>query len=391
MSFYPFIELVAGFIVLFSALIFFWRNPYENLYKIFSAALATIALAIILEFFLMVSQNYAEAVIVKKISDCAWAFAIALLLHAMLLFNNSLFLKERLNNFLIYLPSLIFSLIFVFFDFTYRAFVNTPLGITYIPNLFYFFFIAFAGIYVLISIGLLHSTYITTNDPLKKHQALFLEIAFIIPLVFGIVIELFAYLFKIILPPYFGMAIAIGVGFVMIATERFKLFPKYPEIAAESIFANLPDILLVTDIDNKINLVNASFLKLVGIEQSDSFLSLPLSQVIENDEAAKHIVNKVLKKNEVLYDYLLTFKNKIFSVNAAQVRDWTYSKIGMVIIGRDVTERKANEEELRKSTVVLERNLKEIDRINQLLVDRELEMITLRNEITTLKAKLAHG
>ena len=65
--------------------------------------------------------------------------------------------------------------------------------------------------------------------------------------------------------------------------------------------------------------------------------------------------------------------------------------IGMVIIGRDVTERKMNEEELRKSTLVLERNLKEIDRINQLLVDRELEMIALRNEITSLKTKLAHG
>ena len=391
MSFYPFIELGAGFVILFSALLFFWRNPYENLYKLFSAALAVISLAVILEFFMLVSQNYIEALTIKKIADCAWVFAVALFLHSMLLFTNSPFLKERLNNFLIYIPSLIFSLIFIFFNFTYRTFIDTPFGITYLPNSFYFFYTFFAGLYLLIAIGLLHSTYLTTSDPLKKNQAFFLEIAFLIPLVFGIALEALTTIFKVMLPVHFGITVAVGVGFVMVATERFKLFPKYPDIAAGSIFAHLPDILLVTDLDNKINLINDSYLKLVGMEQKDNLISLPLGKAIENDEAATHIVNKVLKDNGTIYNYLINFKNRVFSINAAQVRDWTYSKIGMVIIGRDVTERKMNEEELRKSTLVLERNLKEIDRINQLLVDRELEMIALRNEITSLKTKLAHG
>jgi len=391
MSFYPFIELASGFIVLFSALIFYWRNPYENLYKLFSTALAVISVSIILGFFMMVSQSYLEAQTLKRISDCAFLFAVALFLHSMLFFNNNPFLKERLNNFLIYIPSLILSLILIFFNFAYKAFINTPFGLTYIPAPFYLFLIFFAGFYILISIGLLHSTFLTTHDPLKKNQAFFLEIAFVIPVVFGVVAETIAFLFKITLPIYFGITVAIGVSFIIIATESFKLFPKYPEIAAESIFAHLPDILLVTDLDNKINLINESFLKLVGAEKSDSLISLPLAKVIENDEVANHLTNKVLKENGIVFDYLLNFKNKIFSINAAQVRDWTYSQIGMVIIGRDVTERKANEEELRKSTIVSERNLKEIDRINQLLVDRELEMINLRNEITTLKSKLAHG
>ena len=387
MSLYAFSEFMSGIIILSLAITIYWRNPYDNFYKLFSSGLAVVFAAIFFEYRVSASQNIFEAALLNKFADCAWIFAAAISFHAMLAFSGSERAREKLFLFIIYLPATIFSLTFMLTNLTFKDFIDTPFGIAAVPNLLYFWLLFAAMFYVFGCIYLCVMTYLRTDNKLKKNQAFYLAVAFFIPFALGLSLSIFPFLLERKLPNTLTLACTFSAVLTGVAALRYHLFPKYPALVGETVFSFLPDILLVTDANNKINLASKSFLQLIGEEKGETLTGKSLSEVIGNQAVANFLGMNVLNGGKKIQGLTISLKEKIFCLNVAQIKDVTLDTIGMITIGRDVTERKHNETDLKKSTTVLEENLKEIDRLNREFTERELEMAKLKDEIKRLKEK----
>ncbi|MDD5382691.1 MAG: PAS domain S-box protein [Candidatus Margulisbacteria bacterium] len=360
------------------------------MYKLFTAWLIFLYGAFLFQFIADVAILPHRVMIFMKISDILWLVSTAFLLHAVMLFFNQPLIKKKTVLLLIYLLPLVSVFLLFMKNIGYVSAVETPYGKDFIANPFYVLFSWSSAIYALLAILVCFMAFLQNRDRLQKIQSLLLGLAFILPLAADIIAEILVNYFNLNLPMLITPAYMISVAVLLIAALIFNLFPKYPEFAAETIFAHLPDILLVTDLDGKINLVTDSYLKLSGLQQKDILFS-PLSQAIENEKQAAEILQKVLTQGQKLQDYALPYRNKIFSVYADRITDNTSTVIGLTIIGRDATERKNNEKELQTDTVTLGKSLEEIDQVNQQLIERELQMVNLKNEIASLKTRLQHG
>ena len=388
MTIYSVLEFSSALALLWLAITIFQRNPYDNFHKTVAAALFLLFFAIFCEFRINVSQDLPEATILAKFADVFWNFTAAALLHAMLIFRGSQLVKNRFFLYALYAPMAIFALIILFSDITYANFMDSAVGIYYVRGFFYLIFLITDMLYLLTSILLCYLVFRSSTEILKRKQALFMLIAFIIPLLTGLAIIFTPNQLKMAFPSFMSISVAFAGVFAAITEERYRLFPKYPQMAGENIFNFLPDILLVTDINNRVNLASKSFLNFIGLENGEQIYNKPLAEVLENRSVAEFLNMSVMKGDKMIRDCPLALRDRIFSLNAAQIRDNTLDKIGMVTIGRDVTERKRNESELKKNNETLEENLREIDRLNRIFTERELEMSQLKEEIKKLKAKL---
>ncbi|HAM88044.1 MAG: Signal transduction histidine kinase [Candidatus Falkowbacteria bacterium GW2011_GWC2_38_22] len=70
------------------------------------------------------------------------------------------------------------------------------------------------------------------------------------------------------------------------------------------------------------------------------------------------------------------------------LRDSAGKIIGVLGTYMDISERKNYEDELKKSKEILQSKVKELQRFNRVITDRELKMIELKKEISELKARL---
>jgi len=388
MSIISLAELASSIIILCLALLIFRRNPYDNFYKLFSAALTVLFAAIFCEYRISISQVLAEARILSKFADVFWLFTTALLLHAVLHFQSSPALAKRSNLFLIYLPQIILSIITLSTDITYVNFIDTAMGIFYVHNYYYFVLVFVNMVYLSAIIFLCFRTWRLSENALIKKQAYFIGLLFSFPLLVGTGILILPAFFRLASPSLISLSCAIAAVLGAVVEQRYHLFPKYPEMTGENIFKFLPDILIVTDLGSRVSLVSRSFLQLSGLGSAEELIGKPLSEVIKDKGVAGFLYISVIRENRRIRDCPLVIGEKIFSLNTAPIFDNTRDKIGMVTIGRDVTERKRNESELKRNTEALGANLLEIDRLNRAFTQRELAMSRLKDEIKGLKAKL---
>jgi PAS domain-containing protein len=242
---------------------------------------------------------------------------------------------------------------------------------------------------LLLSAALCFSVWLKSSDLYKRKQAALLGLAFSLALA-GTGFNYTALLSHRLFPPVNISAWMIAALPAIIAAARYQLFPRYPEMMEETILHFLPDSLLVTDLQGRISLANNAFYELAELDQNQAVHARTLSEVMLDKATANFLTHQIINQNRMIFDCPLALKNSILSLNAAQIRDHTGDKIGMVIIGRDVTERKKNESELKNITETLEKKLKEIDYLNRLFVEREIEMSQLKEEISALRKEPGH-
>jgi len=379
-----------SFSLLFLALIIHFRNPYDNFYKLSSLALAILFAAIFYNCMAIFALGYAEAGALSKLADSFWLLAAALIFHAVLYYQDNPFLNSRFGQILIYAPPLL-TLAGLFTNHSfYSGFTNTSRGLIPSPNDYYFLFLSIECLYLLLSAAICFSINLKSSDNFRKRQAGLLALALIIALA-GTGANYFSLFSRQLFPQINISAWMIAFLVAILVSARYQLFPRYPEIMGETIFNYLPDSLLVTDLQGKISLTNKVFYDLAELDQRNEVLLRSLGEVMQDKAAANFLTHYIIRQNRIISDCPLAIKKHTLSLNAAQIRDNTGDKIGMVMIGRDVTERKKNEAELKARTETLEKNLKEIDYLNHLFVEREIEMSKLKEEISALGGKPANG
>lgn len=159
--------------------------------------------------------------------------------------------------------------------------------------------------------------------------------------------------------------------------NALKLLSEIADASADAIFAK--------DREGRYTLFNRAAAELTGrpidevIGQDDSYLFSPehAAQMRARDQKVlgenRHIVfEEVIDTPKGTYR-LLTIKGPL--------HDESGKSVGIYGIARDITRRKENEETLR-------RNNEELQRFNQSMIGRELEMIRLKREVNDLAAAL---
>lgn len=126
------------------------------------------------------------------------------------------------------------------------------------------------------------------------------------------------------------------------------------KIYVESIIANVADALLVLNLDGTIHTVNEVALTLSGYRQEE-LIGKQVSITLADPEMAEDIVNKIREEGE-LKDYEVTCRSKdgrlaTMLISGSLMTGKDVKTGGIVIIAKDITERKHMEERLHSLSV----------------------------------------
>lgn len=160
---------------------------------------------------------------------------------------------------------------------------------------------------------------------------------------------------------------------------------------------------LILDQDLKVLSANKTFYKVfeVSEEETEGRKVYELGNGQWNIPKLRVLLEDILPKNTHFEDFRVehnfpTIGRKIMLLNARQIRTVNVKKLIMLLAMEDITKQKQLEEQLRayaekltqkvaSRTAELEARVKELERMNKVMVGRELKMIELKAEIEKMK------
>jgi len=234
------------------------------------------------------------------------------------------------------------------------------------------------------------------NDLQKRQMGLFI-IAYLIPLSAGIVTEVVAPYFGWEIPPLTMASSGIAVIIIFYAIKKYEFLSISPALALSQIFNTIDDILIVLDEKNQIVLTNNAIEKNLGFVPSeligDSLAVIfnnPKSSVAENNE---DYFNRTWKDQRVEISSKDGTKKIPFLINGSYIFS-SGIKRGLVLVMRNMSQidellinlkKKTEESEFSKKELI--KNLEELKKMNNFMVDRELKIVELKKQILELQAK----
>ncbi len=160
-------------------------------------------------------------------------------------------------------------------------------------------------------------------------------------------------------------------------TEKAKVKNLYEALVRAS-----PDAVTATDLNGVITFASQQTALLHGFANSEELVGKNSFDLISPEDQEKARVNsqKTLKEGSIRNaEYRFLRKDGstfIGELNASVIKNEKEEVAGFIGVTRDVTERKKREDELRKKT-------EEFERLNKLMVGRELKMIELKKKLVT--------
>ncbi len=162
-----------------------------------------------------------------------------------------------------------------------------------------------------------------------------------------------------------------------------KLFKTYAQLAA--IIDSSEDAIISMDLTNRIQSWNKAAENIYGYKTSEVIgrnisLLWPAEHSDEIDELTKKVLAKEPVKNHESGHVKKNGSEIEVSLTLSPVKDDRDEVYGLSMISRDITEEKNAQEKLSK--------FEEVNRLNKLMVDRELKMIELKEKISQLESRL---
>jgi PAS domain S-box-containing protein len=301
------------------------------------------------EFMMRQSSTVENAYLWSKIGFL-WPFSIALLVHFGFVFTENALLKKRKTYVLIYGPALFFSLIELTTNFISGPPINEYWGYTStVPQDSWLYVMGntWAAVLAFFTIFLCVRYYTRIIDPAKKKQAKLISIGLAIPIFMAVITDMIFPRLSITLPGLGNVSSAILSGFVAYAIWKYKLFALTPAIAAEEIISTIPDVLILTNLGQKIIRVNRAFLDLTEYEEKEV-----IGKSID-ELCGINILNELARKKVIKnYETNLTTKSgekKVAMVSGSIVESKDKKTVGFVWVIHDITERKQLEQKLVKA------------------------------------------
>jgi len=343
--------LISAFITFGLGIFVLARNPASVVNRLFFAMMLGATYWALGEYLLWTASG-ADGLRFWLKASAFWPLVIAIAVHFILAFTSHPFAQEKRRMYLIallYIPSLVFSFIGLFTDAIFTVGYETGIGWVYEPaqnpaNIV-------AGIYIIAMMCLAtYATALSWQHVEKKkirHQTMLISVGLALLLGFGC-------LSGVVLP-YYGIhypnVVFIGNVFfsliIVYAVQRYGLFKLSPETAVPYILRTLPDGVVLTDPKGKILVVNAAAAKNLKIpdqtlpgQQIRALLPEPVCATIWSALITRGTiadVEAVLSREEYC----------VVSIAGTLVRDPSGETAGIVLIFRDVTDRKSGEMALR--------------------------------------------
>ncbi|MDJ0765989.1 MAG: PAS domain S-box protein [Myxococcota bacterium] len=345
----------------------FFRNTKSLVNKLYLVLVIFCGAYAFVEFGYCQSRDFAQAEFWWKI-DVFWPFVILSLFYFMLAFSDKTdFLRRKIVHIVLIPPALTFSIIEIATDLMtgppvehswgWRAnrqnTVATDLGFLWLLIMWSAnIFIAFRNYY-------------TTAVSHRKSQA---RIAIFVVLsaflIFPVEIIRYTIAPTFDFPTPFGLALIGALSFIAYAIWKYEMFALTPITAAEHIIATMSDALLLVDPNGRIISANDSAHEMLGYSKNE-IKQLPLAAVLGMDE--EQALLKIhfgqdddleTKRNRIKY-LEIRFRTKYgkaipVSLARSALFDNAQSPMGFVLIGRDISEKKKDEEELRQHREHLE-------------------------------------
>ncbi len=287
-----------------------------------------------------------------------WIFGPSFLLHFTLLFTgNSKFFKKKFAFPLIYVPPLIFSITTLFT----KHLLSKPLKLEWSHSYdvrevpwFNWTNDIWAGILTLLSLILILQYYLKTTNIKKKAQAKIIFISIFIPAMSMLIVDELFPIFKVYIPsvtPIFILISAVLLGYAM---WKYELFNFSPEKVARKIISTITDPLIIINRDGKVIYVNKATLNLLGYteyEIVEKTVDIILGDS-QKDNFQRKILNELLSKgliNDCDFE-LRTKGGKLVPVilTCSLLKDKLGEVFGIILVAKDITERKRMENELKK-------------------------------------------
>jgi PAS domain S-box-containing protein len=162
---------------------------------------------------------------------------------------------------------------------------------------------------------------------------------------------------------------------------------------AESLIENAPDPVFVSDLEGKIVQANEAVSELLGFRR-DEVLEQSLSRFISPEEtreftaALREVVERGVTRNARLNPRTATGEVVPTSLNASALRDAEGKVIGAIGVLRDMREYEQVLRDLEESKSELQEKILDLEKFEEVVVGRELKMISLEKELESLQREV---
>jgi PAS domain S-box-containing protein len=162
---------------------------------------------------------------------------------------------------------------------------------------------------------------------------------------------------------------------------------------AESLIENAPDPVFVSDLEGKIVQANEAVSELLGFRR-DEVLEQSLSRFISPEEtreftaALREVVERGVTRNARLNPRTATGAVVPTSLNASALRDADGKVIGAIGVLRDMRAYEQVLRDLEESKSELQEKILDLEKFEEVVVGRELKMISLEKELESLQREV---
>ena len=337
------------------AAIVYYSNRKEPLNRSFAAASLSAAY-MLFYFFMCLQAPDAHTVYLWQKIGSAWYFVMPLFLHFVLIFTEKkTLLKKVVVYTLLYSPAALFTVINLVSD----EFIGTPHRFEfggYSPYEMpqpapWIWYVMVIWIIVLAVMGIVFFTlyHLRQRDPLKKKVSGTVLVSLSVPVIITILLEtLNAFNIKIRIPILEVSTMAWMIAWIGLAIRRYDLFKIDPVKAAESVMAIMPDAVFLVDREGRIEGANTALRDWLNAPE-ERLAGRPVHELFVTGPASDAVCAALLaatRLDNVEVELRTAGNGSIPVLVSASPLVRRGRTIGMVCVGKDITERKRSEEML---------------------------------------------
>ena len=348
MNSYSLISLTAAFIAFCTAIFIYQRNPGSRINLLVSGLAVTVSFTAFTEFVYRLVENPADAYIWLKLS-LIWPIIPAILLHISLIYTG-----RRLKPWMlapIYGPAAVFALTGLSTDLLISGAMKTYYGWTYALPEPAVLFAAFAVWSIALALAAAFMVLVDymRAEGYRRRESLYLFIGLFMPLIVSFITDFIVRdLLGIMFPELTQTMLSLGLLFIAYGVWRYEFPELSPAVAAERITEIMPNFLLITDLEGRINRWSRS------IEEKLSYTELRGQYVWSIFEATERSMLREIVSSFSLAEMesrILSADGRALDVllTASPIRGRLSEPIGFVFIATDVTIQRRATERLRES------------------------------------------
>ena len=378
MNIFAFVSLLSGVIIFSLGNYVIYKNknrPINLIFMLFCILAGYLSYA---ESMLRQAADIETAYFWHKMM-AIWPFSISLLFHFILIFTEKKrFFKNKPASYsLIYIPPLVISLLNLPAGLITGDPVREYWGWTYtIPNnSIVYIVILWATVLSFFSFYMCLRYYFRVTDSRKKRQVKYVFTGFLIFVVVNFVAAGMFPLLKIRVPESGNFANVLLSIFIVYAIRKYRLFTLTPETAAQNIISTMTDHLVLVNPDGKIASVNQSLLKHLGYKKNE-LIDKTTDTIFAEGEQDTIFNTAELNKTESAAEMFFKTKSGMsipVSISRSIMIDESGNLQGIILIARDITERKQTERTIAWETAV---NKAVTEMSHELLVSMSIENIS---------------